>query len=329
MAQGQAVEQPSVEEMADRFATAALREEEGLPPEEEKKPEVEAETEAEPETEAEEETETEAVEAEAEEESQPDRWKFTVKGEDGSDVEVEADVEELKKGYMLEKSYRQKTAQLAREREAAQAKVQEQIAPKMRELEEQLGMAEAVLHNVLAPEMNNTDWAKLADEDPAEWARRKQKVDGVRDELNKVQAARQKLAQESQQQHQAAIQKQVAEARDILQTEIPGWSDEVYGRILRAGVEQFGFRPDEVNAMTDARAIKVLHDAMQYRALKAKPIGDKKVFAKPKVVRPGAGEKADPKATKRQSDMARLKKSGNPNHALPLLEAMLEAEGVE
>ena len=326
--EGQAVQQPqTLEDAAANVAEGILRQSGLLPQEEIQEPESEeeAEVEAQPEVEAEEEAEPEASETETEEESQPELFKLTVKSEDGSDVEVEEDLDGLKKGYMLEKSYRQKTAQLAREREALQSKIQEAIGPKMKELDEKLALNEAILVNALAPEMNTTDWAKLAEDDPAEWARRKAKVDGVQQQLQKVQHQRQELMRSQQEEQQRALQKAVREARETLETDLPGWSDETYGRVLKSAMDNYGFRQEEVAQIFDARAIKVLHDAMQYQSLKAKPVVDKRVPPKvPKVMKPGAGTKPDPKAEQRKAQIAKFRKSGKIQDAVPLAESIVD-----
>ena len=84
----------------------------------------------------------------------------------------------------------------------------------------------------------------------------------------------------------------------------------MYGKILKTGLD-YGFKKEEVNAFTDPRAIKVLHDAMQFRALKAKPLVEKKVPPQaPKVTKPGGGEKADPQADTWKQGMDTFKKSG-------------------
>ena len=328
--EGQPNQEPvSAEDLALRFAEGVLKGEGQIPPEEEEKVEEPTEeteeAEAKPEEEAEEEPETEEAEAEeTTEEPQSRKLKLKYKGEEREFDESEV-IELAQKGF----DYTKKTQDLSRERESIQEKIRAELDPKMKEFDEKAGMLESLLYNTIAPEMNNTDWAKLAEEDPAEWARRKAKVESVQMSLQKVQNLRQQNAQEMQKKQQEALKKAIAESRDAIQNEIPNWSDELYGRILKTAVSDYGFKPEEVNAVYDARAIKLLHDAMQYRALKAKPPEGKKVAPKiPKVVKPGAGEKKDPKVDKRQSDWVKLRKSGKPTDALPILERMLEAEGI-
>jgi hypothetical protein len=334
--QGQPAAEPSIEELAASAAKGMLEVEEGVQfdqprdekgkfakpaPKEPEAPTEEAPAEAKAEEEAPQEEQTEEeIQAEIR------KHKLTVKAEDGSDLEVEVDDDELKKGYMLEKSYRQKTAQLAREREALQAKVKEAIEPKLKEYDEKLQIAEQAIWHSLAPEIKNIDWNKLAAENPAEWAMKYQQVQNINAHLTHIQAERKRVAEEQANERQAAVRKQAEEAVEILKTEIPGWSNDLYGKILKFGTE-VGFKAEEVNAITDHRAIKVLHDAMQFRALKAKPLVEKRaVPAAPKVVKPGAGEKPDAGAEKWNEGMARLQKSGHTNDAVAVAKLLLARE---
>lgn len=333
--QGQVVEQPalSVEEQALSVAQGILKTEEGeerprdeqgkFKPKEEAKPEVEEtaseQTEEKPE-------EQEEKPAEEETAAEIRKHKLKVKSEEGEDVELEVDDEELKRGYMMEKSYRHKTAQLAREREAVEKKVKEATETARKELDEKLQLAEQAIWHTLAPEIQGIDWNKLANDDPAEWARKYQHVQNVNAKLAQVQQERQKLAQAKEEETKTELKKKVEEAVETLRTEIPGWSDDTYRQILNSGIEQ-GFKKEEVNAIIDPRAIKVLWKAKQYDALqKAKPSVEKRAAQPaPKVVKPGAGEK--PAANDKWTEgMAKLQKTGRTEDAVDLARILLAGE---
>ncbi len=253
--------------------------------------------------------------------------RLTVKTEAGEDEEVELTLEEMEKGVMLERSYRQKTAQIARERESIQQKFKETIEPKLKEYDDKLQVAEQVIWHTLMPELQSTDWNKLAQENPAEWAQKYQKAQNINAKLAAIQGERRKIAEANAAEMQSKAKKAAEEAVDVLRTEIPGWSDELYGKILKTGVEQFGFKAEEVNAITDPRAIKVLHDAMKYRALQAKPVVEKRSPAPvPKVVKPGAADKADAGAEQWKELKANLRKSGRTEDAVALAKIMLAQE---
>jgi hypothetical protein len=332
--QGQALEQPaqSIEEQAVSVAKGILQSEGELPedkprdeqgkfkPKEEAKPEEKTE-EAKP--------EAEAAEEDVAEEDAPAvrKHKLTVKSEEGEDLELEVDEEELKRGYMLEKSYRHKTALIAREREAVQAKIKEATESKLKEYDEKLQLAEQAIWHTLAPEMQSIDWNKLATENPAEWAQKYQHVQNVNAKLAQIQQERKTLAEAKAEETKVELRKKVDEAVDTLRAEIPGWSDERYRQIITSGVEQ-GFKKEEVNAIIDPRAIKVLWKAMQYDALqKAKPSVEKRTAQQaPKVVKPGAGEKPDASADKWNEGMAKLQKTGRTEDAVDLARLILASE---
>jgi hypothetical protein len=328
--QGQAETQPNVDQVAADVAKGMLQQEEG-PAAVAPRDETGKFAKAKPEQEAEATTEetTETTEAESEEAPQPEvrKHKLTVKAEDGSDEELEVEEEELKRGYMKAKDYSAKTAALKRERESVQAEIKKATELRQKELDEKLELAEQTIWHTLAPEIKNTDWNKRAAENPAEWAQKYQRVQAINGQLAAIQAERQKLAQAREEESRSNFKKQAEEAIEHLKSNIPGWNQDLYGKVLKSGVEYYGFKKDEVNAITDHRAIEVLHDAMQYRALKAKPLVDKKVVQVPKVVKPGTtSEKSDQSAEKFKEGMANLRKSGRTEDAVALAKMMLARE---
>ena len=344
MEQGQAATQPevTVDSIAQNLSQGILRElneADGIveKPRDEKGKFTKAETEAaatETEPEKTEETEQPAEETTETEQSEPDwetlktlKRKLTVKAEDNTDQDVEVTLEEMEKGYIMEKSYRQKTAELARKREAMQAEIKNAIDPRIKEYDEKLQQAEQVIWHTLAPEIQKTDWNALARDNPAEWAQRSQLRQNVEAQLAHIKSERQKIAEAQQKEIEVNLKKQAAEAVETLKAEIPGWSDEKYGAILKAGIKEYGFKAEEVNAITDPRAIKVLHDAMKYREASAKPVTEKRVAAKvPTVIKPGTSQKTDPSADKFKDGMAQLRKTGHTNEAVAVAKLLLDRE---
>lgn len=327
--------QPSVEDSALEIARGILQQEEG--PQERPRDDKGKFTKKEgpePTQSAEAQEEPQAEEAPAEEAPEEIDWdkiksykrRLKLQKEEGGDEEVELSLEDMEKGVMLERSYRQKTADLARQRESLQAKIREAVDPKLKELDDKLATAEQVIWHSLAPEIQNTDWNKLAAENPAEWAVKYQHVQNVNAKLAQIQAERKRLAEAAQEEMKGKLRKQAEESVEILKSEIPNWSNDYYGEILKSGVKFYGFKAEELNAITDHRAIKVLRDAMEYQALKAKPIVEKRTTPQaPKVVKPGAGEK-DAGADKWKEGMAKLEKSGRKEDAVGLAMQLLARE---
>ena len=238
------------------------------------------------------------------------RHKLTVKNDEGKDEEVEVDEDELKRGYMKDKDYRSKTALLAREREQIQEKVKAQLDPALSHYQQNLQFFEKALWKTLAPEMESVDWNALARDNPAEWAAKMQAVNSVNGLLQAVKQEQEKLVKQQEEQQRAVMQRQINETVETLKRDIPGWNNDIYQSILETGTK-YGYTREELNAVADARAIKVLHDALQYRKLhEAKPAMEKKVIDVPKVLKPGTATKPDQNRDELAKRMDQLRKTG-------------------
>lgn len=62
--------------------------------------------------------------------------------------------------------------------------------------------------------------------------------------------------------------RRVEQARSILQQdhEIGGWDDHKAAEMLAGGVREYGFDRSEIEELSDARMVKVLHDGLKWRA---------------------------------------------------------------
>lgn len=288
------------------------------------KPEAQAE-EAKPEAQASEAAEAKAEETTPEEKSEEvkaeiRRLKLKYNGEEIEKEEPEV-IELAQKGF----DYTKKTMDLAKEREDFRVKSKQELDAKLNEYAEKIALNEKVIKEAVIPGFEKIDWNKLMQESPIEYAQKLQQVSAVAAKLDEIHEERKKIEQQREKEHKESEQRRAKEAVEILQKEIPGgWSDQVYGSILKSGVEH-GFKAEEVQAITDPRAIKVLWKAMQYDALqKAKPQVDKKVAQVPKVAKPGTAEKPDQKAEAWKKGMAQLKKSGSTQDAVALAKMFIE-----
>lgn len=275
----------------------------------------EAEAQAEEEAPAPEQTQEEAK-AEAR------RLKLKYKGEEKEVDEAEA-IELAQKGF----DYTQKSQALAKEREELSAKAKAAEEAARSRYEQQLEIQKQTVLKLVDQEALNADLNKLALEDPARAQQLFFKKIQIQQTLAQIEAAQQQVYQQRQAEMQEAMSKQAKEAVEKLQERIPGWNNDLYGKILKGASESYGFQSNEVNAITDHRAIEVLHDALKWRefqAAKPKTV-EKRVASVPKVQKPGTTEKADPKANRIQESMARLNKSGSRQDAQDAILAMMEA----
>jgi hypothetical protein len=281
--EGQANEQPVEERIAAYFAKERGEAPKEVPVKAEEPEEVVAEEGDTSEAEvAEEQPETES---EAPEEVV--KYRFKVKNESGQDEEVEMTPEEMQKSVMLEKDYRRKTTDLAKQRQTLEKESEAKLEAERRQYVENLDLVQKALTRAIAPEFQGVDMNKLAEEDPAKYVQLSNRMTQVGQLMQAIQQEQARANAENQQKSEKETAAKVQEAREVLHRDIPGWNDTLYQDLLRTGVEAYGLSMDEVGNVIDPRSIKILHDAYQYRKMKeGKPVVEKKVSLAPKVLKP-------------------------------------------
>lgn len=266
--EGQAQEAPDAEQ------SAAAPQADGNPP-------ADAEQEAE---QADGDAEAAAQDAGQAQEAPADDVVVKWKAADGSDIE--APISELKAGYLRHADYTQKTQQLGEDRRQAAEQVSQQLQQiqtfareqaQLVHLQEQLSM------------FQRADWNALYQQDPAEAGRLQAQWRQTEAKAAEVARSYQAKAAQFEAERTQQFQQRSQEAMQALQRDIPGFGQEQLKAMRETGLAH-GFTDAELSQVADARTLKVLHEAAQWRALQAqKPAAQKKVqAAPPKASRPGA-----------------------------------------
>lgn len=266
--------------------------EEELP--EEEAPETDAETD---ETDAE--TDAEAPEEEFFEISHKGEIKRLTK------AEIKALAE---KGF----DYTQKTQSVAEERraleqhkaevEAARQQIAQGLAMQ-EQMREDIGLLTAI--DLQLKQFDGIDFDALEPAQKFELKDRLRDLKEARAALQGRVESAQRAAFEEQQRVTAEL---VRQGREQLKRDIPDFNAETVKQIYDFGQSQ-GFSPEEIGAIVDPRAIKVLHKAMLFDRLQAtKADTTKRVSKAPPVVRPGAA--APRTGEDRAKQVAKLRQSG-------------------
>lgn len=249
--------------------------------------------------------------------------EVTVKGEDGRNVVEKPTIKELREGYMRQKDYHRKTAEVARQREEVGEKVRQAVESERTLYATQLQQLQAVLLETAAPELRDVNWNHLAANEPAEYVRLRNRADQISNVLKDVQTKQQELTKKQADEQRQAMQKAAQESRARLESEIPGWSDNLYQELMQVGVS-VGYKQEEVANWLDPRAFKVLHEAYEYRKLKAgKPPAASRVATPPKVIKPGATATNSQAQLRHTESMKRLQSSGSVQDAAAVIRARL------
>ena len=225
---------------------------------------------------------------------------------------VEANFDDLKRSYSGQ-AYIQKGME-----EAAQQKKQaEQVYQALNEERQQLAQAFQQLQTNGVPQMPQKPSKELMNSDPIAYFEQMEAYREASEQYQQFQQQSQALTQQQSEAQQRAQQAYLAEQAKMLQQEIPEFSDPVKAKemkenLVRTGVDTYGYTPEEMSQITDARAVKVLADAMKYRQLqqnKGKAV-EKTKNARP-VVKPGVKRSdTDGKVSRQRKAASRMKKNG-------------------
>ena len=241
----------------------------------------------------------ESDDEEAEDTPAPERkLKVTVKGDDGTDREIEVDEAEVVKGYQRQADYTRKTQELAqREHQAVEI-----LKAKHDEFaQDYLSKAEASRAAIvqLAGLRGEDEMAQLAQSDPAAWVaenQRRQSIVAVLGQLDQqISAERQEIERRQAEAMQQARSEMFQRTWAELQKD--GIDREKLGKAYSDVSKAYGFSGDELAQVLDHRQVRVMLDALAYRQLKEqKAVVQKKVDAAPKLP-----QKATPTVKDRKS----------------------------
>ena len=262
----------------------------------------------------------EELDEETSDEEQGDLQPDEQEEDDSEEVEIEGKSyrvpKELKDMVLMHKDYTQKTQAVADQRRAVEEQAQ---ALETRQRLMSQTFEKAVDFKATQDKLSQyeqIDWQSLTDQDPVQ----AQKLFFTYQQLQRDAQAKyneyQKAHTDSEQLTQQQRQQQLAQAEQDLKVRLPDFGPQLAEKIVKNAKDSYGFTAQELEGLTDARHVEVLHDAMKWRALQAeKPKAMKAVADAPKAIKPQATQ---PKRSN-QAAHDRLKKSGRMEDLAALL----------
>lgn len=240
---------------------------------------------------------------------------------DGEDVDVT--LEELQKGYSRQQAFTKRSQELAEQRRAFEV---EQAETK------QLRDAYAQQLELLAQQIQQTipkepDWVALSREVSAEeFNRIKAGYEHQKQNLERAEQERNRIAQEQQVEQQARMQEHLAAQREEMMNRIPQWQDETTRdaerlEVIKYAQQRIGFSEEELANASDARAIELLYKAWKWDNLQQKkPSAKKKTRKAPKMAKAGQPKtKSQVASRSRQQQLDRLNKEKSVDAAVKYL----------
>lgn len=224
------------------------------------------------------------------------KFKVTVKGDDGSDQTIEVDQAELVRGYQRQADYTRKTQALADHQRQAYDLATSKAAEFQQHYTREAQTVRAALHHLVglrSPE----EMAQLSNTDPSGWVAEKQREQTIGALITRIDQSLQNEIAQAQQIDRERFQASQQRMAEVLKSEgfdIPKMQD------LAAGVTKtYGFSGEELRTISDPRLVRMMRDAVAFRELKAKaPEVTKKAKDAPKLPAPRRSAPQSERATK-------------------------------
>ena len=254
----------------------------------------------------------------------------------GDDYEVTLDdgqkisLGELKRNNLFQRDYSKKTEELARMKEAEEAKIQALRSEAEAEIRQQrdfiLTYAQRFVPQAPNPAMMDEN---SPDYDPIGYLHAQKRYEADVQQFNALvqqrQAEQNELIKKQAEQQQTQLQQEFAKLVEVM----PKMKDKAARDAFRKEAEEiggktYGITPEEISQIGDHRYMRILHDALQYRKAVEKAAAVKKeVAAKPKLVQqqrmaPQAIQERD-----REGRFKALRESGSLDAAAKAIEALL------
>ena len=238
-------------------------------------------------------------------------------------------LEELKQAYAGQSTIGkrfQEVAELRKQSEQQAAEMQQHHDQQVAALQQQQQQFLQVMQNVQSGGMQPPvqPSKELLANDPIGYVEAKAEYDERKAAFDQNQYAMQQMAEQENQRNAQAHQSYLQGQMEQLQQSIPEFADPEKAGKLRDDIVQvginYGFSPEEMNAVTDARYVMALNDARKYRQLvsKRKMAEQKGGKARP-VVKAGSRKSPENASATRSKMQQKLKKSGNIEDALNLM----------
>lgn len=226
--------------------------------------------------------------------------------QDGEKIRVTKD--ELKKGYLRQKDYTQKTQQFANERQAIQQRIQAEFTA-VQSLAGEYGQLANIDNQI--QQYQSLNWQQLRDADPITYSTALAEYNNLRSVRDDAARAISSKQQYMQQQSAQQFAEQTKEAAEHLKKVIPNFSKQHVDAMKSYGAAK-GFSAEELAQVSDKRMLEVLYEAAQWRALKAKkPAIDNKVKAVPTKATKQGTQSAPTTQLNIQKNLKRVQQTGN------------------
>ena len=175
----------------------------------------------------------------------------------------------LKEAFLRQADYTTKTQTLAEERRGLEAERQQLAAQQQFQQQHIKDVAKVISIDERLEQFRQIDWNAAMDADPVGAMKLDRQMRELQQQRTQVvQSIEQTQARTSYESQQATARRN-AEAAQELAREIKGFGTPEVTKALKDTGKAFGYKPEELDSVTDPRAVRLLHEAYMYRKLVA------------------------------------------------------------
>jgi hypothetical protein len=201
------------------------------------------------------------------------KFKVTVKGEDGADIEQEVDAKELIAGYQRHADYTRKTQELGNREREAHDLVSRRLEEGRNHYMQEAQKAHAAIRT-LAGLKSDAEMAQLAQTDQAAWVQERARAEAIKGVLAQIEQGMTLEQQQAQHQQQVAQQQEFQKAWGVLGQQ--GIDKPKLKGIFDGVAKAYGVEETRFANVTDPKVVLIMRDALAYRELKEKAATVKK-----------------------------------------------------
>lgn len=225
-----------------------------------------------------------------EEQTSGRKFKVTVKGEDGADLEQEVDEKELISGYKRHSDYTRKTQELAQREEQAADFYRAKITEAQTQYATQAQVALASIQQ-LAGFKSPQELLALSQSDPASYVAEQARMQQVQGVMQNLQYQIQQTQQQQTQQQREEQQKQFSRCWGVIGQK--GIDKPKLQSIFETVQKEYAVPPERFANLSDPALVLIMADAVSYRQLQAKkPEVMKKAADAPRLPQKGAAPRS-------------------------------------
>jgi len=246
---------------------------------------------------------------------------------DGESSDVQ--LSELVKSYQMNQAADKRLDEAKSKAKA----INQGLAQKSEALQEQFAAAGKLIESaegILDQDVKAIDWAKLRDDDPAEYSAKKTDIADRRNRIDQLKndaviAYRDAVVKQSESDSTALQEKLVVEQQEMLD-KIPEWKDPEKAKTESAKLTEYlvkqGFSQQDIESAYDHRLIVLSRKAMLFDEVANSDATKKRVSKVPKVLKPGISKTQDQtNQEKVRKAHVKLRNSGKLDDAFRLLKA--------